>query len=89
MISLTPRAAAKASEMAEKQGVAKVLRVGIRGGGGHYTLIKRRISPAGLKIPEDFIEIVGCVICAKLKLTGYIIASRYPFLYTYLYLKAF
>ena len=33
MIQITERAAAKASEMAEKQGVPKILRVGIRGGG--------------------------------------------------------
>jgi iron-sulfur cluster assembly protein len=33
MIQITDRAVAKASELAEKQGVAKILRVGIRGGG--------------------------------------------------------
>lgn len=33
MIRVTERAAAKASEMAEKQGVPKILRVGVRGGG--------------------------------------------------------
>ena len=33
MIQITPRAAAKASELAEKQGVPKILRIGIRGGG--------------------------------------------------------
>jgi iron-sulfur cluster assembly protein len=33
MIRLTPRAAAKAAELAEKQGVPKILRVGLRGGG--------------------------------------------------------
>ncbi len=33
MIQVTERAAAKAVELAEKQGVPKILRVGIRGGG--------------------------------------------------------
>ncbi len=33
MITITPRAAAKAVELARKQGAAEVLRVGIKGGG--------------------------------------------------------